>query len=61
LQKLLPGAKLEVFNQWGSKVFKSDSYDNTWGAKELSDGIYYYHLKTGCGGEVYKGWLQILR
>jgi hypothetical protein len=61
LQKLLSGAKLEVFNQWGSKVFQSTDYDNTWGAKDLVDGIYYYHLKTGCGGDVYKGWVQIIR
>jgi hypothetical protein len=61
LQKVLPGSKLEIFNEWGSKVFSTDNYDNTWGAKDLTDGIYYYHLKTGCGGEVYKGWVQIIR
>jgi hypothetical protein len=60
-QKVLPGAKLEVYNEWGARVFKSEDYDNNWGAKVLTDGVYYYNLKAGCGGEVYKGWVQIIR
>jgi gliding motility-associated-like protein len=61
LKKILPGAKLEIFNQWGSKIYQSESYNNTWDAKEADDGIYYYHLKSGCGTDIYKGWLQVIR
>jgi hypothetical protein len=61
LQKALPGTSLEIFNEWGSRVFQTDSYDNTWEAPALTDGVYYYHLKAGCGSDVYKGWVQILR
>jgi gliding motility-associated-like protein len=61
LKEILPGAKLNIYNQWGAKIYQSDSYDNSWGAKDMEDGIYYYHLKTGCGAEIYKGWVQIIR
>ncbi|HEY8402625.1 MAG TPA: gliding motility-associated C-terminal domain-containing protein [Cytophagaceae bacterium] len=57
---ILPGAAIEVYNRWGKKVYSSDNYDNRWGAHELSDGMYFYLLKSGCGTEEYKGWLHVL-
>lgn len=54
------GSKLIVTNRWGDKVFTAKDYENNWKAQELSDGMYYYHLETGCGKEEYKGWVQIL-
>ena len=58
--KILPGAKLEVVNRWGDRVYDHSDYDNTWSGANLSDGVYYYYLKSGCGKRVYKGWLEIL-
>jgi hypothetical protein len=49
-----------LLKMWGQQVYKSESYDNTWDARQQSDGMYFYYLKTGCGDEVYKGWVQIL-
>jgi hypothetical protein len=60
-KKILPGARLDIYNQWGTKIYESDNYNNTWTAEEVEDGIYYYYLKAGCGGESYKGWVQIIR
>ncbi|HEY8399780.1 MAG TPA: gliding motility-associated C-terminal domain-containing protein [Cytophagaceae bacterium] len=57
---LLPGATLEVYNRWGQRVYSAENYDNTWKAETLSDGMYFYHLETGCGKESYKGWLHVL-
>jgi len=57
---ILPGAKLEVYNRWGERVYKNSSYDNSWDAAGMSDGVYYYTLKTGCAREEYKGWLHII-
>jgi hypothetical protein len=54
------GSKLTVTNRWGDKVFTAKDYENNWKAEELSDGMYYYYLETGCGKEEYKGWVQIL-
>lgn len=54
------GSHLEIVNRWGSKVFEANNYDNNWVPKDLTDGIYYYHIKSGCGNKEYKSWLQIL-
>ena len=59
-RKILPGSTIEVSNRWGDRVYENSSYDNTWSAQNLSDGIYYYYIKSGCGNKSYKGWLQVL-
>ena len=59
-KKILPGSLIEVSNRWGEGVYKSSSYDNSFSGDNLSDGIYYYYIKSGCGSKTYKGWLQIL-
>ncbi|MBO9701867.1 MAG: gliding motility-associated C-terminal domain-containing protein [Sporocytophaga sp.] len=57
---LLPGATFEVYNRWGERVFRSTNYRNNWGARDVNDGIYFYYLKSGCGTDAHKGWLQII-
>ncbi len=64
---IFPGATLEVYNRWGDRVFKAQNYPyssgNTnkwWDAHGIDDGVYYYYLKTGCGQDEYKGWIQIV-
>ena len=54
------GSHVEVYNRWGSRVYEANNYENNWGAKDLSDGMYYYYIKTPCGNKEYKSWLQIL-
>ncbi len=53
-------SSLSVVNRWGSQVYMSDDYDNSWDGKNCPDGVYYYELKIP---EVatYKGWIQISR
>jgi len=59
-KQILPGSQIEVSNRWGERVYNSSSYDNTFSGENLSDGIYYYYIKSGCGNKTYKGWLQVL-
>jgi len=59
-QDLLPGTDFHLYNRWGNRVFEMGSYDNRFKAEKISDGIYYYDLKSSCGGKEYKGWLQVL-
>ncbi|MDB5273727.1 MAG: hypothetical protein JWO58_2094, partial [Chitinophagaceae bacterium] len=59
-QDILPGSKFDLYNRWGQRVFTMDSYDNRFNASGISDGIYFFNLKAGCGGKEYKGWLEIL-
>ena len=53
-------SELVIYNSWGNEIFHANNYNNDWKASNTSDGMYFYYLKAGCGGEEHKGWLQIL-
>lgn len=53
-------SKVEIYNRWGDLVFKSDDYKNDWNASDVTDGMYYITFKSGCGGNLYKSWLQVV-
>lgn len=50
---------VEVFNRWGKKVYENTDYKNDWEGGNLSDGVYFYHIKEGF--VALSGWLQISR
>ena len=54
------GSHIEVVNRWGSKVYEANNYENNWVPKDLTDGVYYYHITSSCGNKEYKSWLEIL-
>ncbi|GEO05617.1 hypothetical protein AAE02nite_32810 [Adhaeribacter aerolatus] len=51
---------LKIFNRWGKQVYEQKNYQNNWGGTGLSDGIYYYQL-TSTKGQIWKGWVEIIR
>jgi hypothetical protein len=51
---------LSIYNSWNDRIYYDTNYNNSWEAKEQSDGIYYYELSLP-DGKNYKGWLQVLR
>ena len=52
------GAKLEIFNRWGRRIYQDDDYANNWG-KDVPNGLYYYLITTPNGTQC-KGWLQVI-
>ena len=62
LETNLSNVLLEIYNRWGERTYKANSYQNEWNGTGLSDGIYYYYInkKDVCNIEK-KGWLEILR
>jgi gliding motility-associated-like protein len=67
-QNCLITAHAQVFNRYGSRVFESEDYKNTWNGtyngKPLPDGTYYYVIsfKLLNGTMVFlKGNVTILR
>ena len=52
-------ARLSVFNRWGNEIYSSASYKNTWQARDVSDGTYFFVLKVD--GKEYSGPVTILR
>jgi len=61
LSDLPSGSELKVYNRWGKLVYENKNYENNWGGKGLSDGIYFYLLsvKENCYAPI-KGWVQLL-
>ncbi len=57
-----PYSKIEIYNRWGSPLYKSDDYQNDWNGEGLLAGTYYYilHINTSPVQTV-KGWIQILK
>jgi gliding motility-associated-like protein len=56
------GVELRIFNRWGKLVFETDSYDNDFSARDLSDGIYFYTMVLPYGRQTeYEGTLQVVR
>jgi gliding motility-associated-like protein len=59
--------KLEVFNRYGNRVWRTDNYDNVsdfFGGNHnnggtLPDGTYYYVAEFD--NSVFRGWLEIIR
>ncbi|WP_157637849.1 gliding motility-associated C-terminal domain-containing protein [Flexithrix dorotheae] len=52
---------LTVYNRYGDQVYKNVNYDNSWAGENLTDGMYYYHLKSKEGTKEFKGWLRLLK
>jgi gliding motility-associated-like protein len=57
------GSTCQIFNRWGNLVFEDMSYDGTWDAADLPDGVYYYVIGVNrrTGMEYHSGHLTVLR
>lgn len=54
--------ELMVYNRWGQRVYRSESYDNRWDGFNEIDGVYFYYFKdktNQCPEK--KGWVHIVR
>jgi gliding motility-associated-like protein len=66
-----PENEFKVYNRWGTLVFKSKGYQNSWAGtndeqvylyeSELPDGTYFYVLDLNNGETPMKGFIQITR
>jgi gliding motility-associated-like protein len=52
-------AQLSVFNRWGQEIYTNGNYKNTWNARDVSDGTYFFVLKVD--GKEYTGAVTLLR
>ncbi len=59
IHSLPEGSRFRVYDRWGVRVYQHDSYDNTWDADGVDDGVYYYDLETKIGD--FNGWIEIIR
>lgn len=56
-----PKNHLKVLNRWGNVVFEQDSYTNSWGGGELTDGVYFYELILTEKNQTYSGFFHLIR
>lgn len=66
IQNVVENTQIAIFDRWGNKVYKSNSYQNDWDGKhmngqELSDGTYYYVIEYGKQDESLKGFFNLIR
>jgi gliding motility-associated-like protein len=58
-------SKTEIFNQWGSLIFKSTGYTNAWDGTYNGDpvpaGAYYYVIDLGNGSNKFTGTVTIIK
>lgn len=61
LDKSLSGSQVNIINRWGTTVFSSSNYENTWNASELSSGTYFIVVINECLPQGYKGLLSVIK
>ncbi|MCO5259510.1 MAG: PKD domain-containing protein [Crocinitomicaceae bacterium] len=67
IELLYPNAIVEIFNEWGQLLFRSEGYQTPWDGtyhnKEVPDGNYFYIINLNADVEqpIYKGVLLVLR
>lgn len=54
-----PNNYIEIFNRWGTSVFKTSNYTNNWDGGNLADGTYFYVLRIA--HKEFQGSITILR
>jgi len=52
--------ELRVYNRWGKEIYRSETYDNSWGGKGLPAHAYFYVLLFE-NTKLCEGWVSILR
>jgi gliding motility-associated-like protein len=53
--------RLVIFDPWGLEVYRDNAYKNDWAGGDLSTGVYYFKVTTGCQERAAKGHVSILR
>lgn len=67
LDLLYPNATIEIYNEWGMKLFSSQGYDTPWdgtyNGEAVPDGNYFFiiTLNANASPDIYKGVLTVLR
>jgi hypothetical protein len=52
--------ELTIVDRWGNLVFESKKYNNDWTASNVSEGVYYFHLKVGDIATC-KNWIHVIK
>ena len=53
--------KLNIYDRWGTQVYKSQGYNNEWAGEAGETGIYYYYLQDTESERKYTGFVNVIR
>jgi uncharacterized repeat protein (TIGR01451 family) len=58
-----PGARLMVFDRWGTLVYRNDNYQNNWTGQNVAIGVFIYvvEVRKPEGVKTYKGSVTIIK
>ena len=55
---------VKILTKWGSAIYQSDNYDNSWDASGISAGTYYYEVTISSSMPLPrtsgKGWIVVI-
>jgi gliding motility-associated-like protein len=57
---------IRISDRQGKLVFFTNNYQNNWNAidnsgLELTDGVYFYHMKNRFNGDEFRGYIQVIK
>lgn len=53
--------KVEIYNAWGSRVYKSEDYKNEWKGEGQVEGVYYYNVFVEGSDKACIGWVHLVK
>ncbi|MEX6687983.1 gliding motility-associated C-terminal domain-containing protein [Danxiaibacter flavus] len=56
---------LKIFTRWGSVIYETDNYDNSWDGDNVSAGTYYYEAAVSSPAladeRPHRGWIVVVK
>lgn len=54
--------QVEIYNRWGTCVYKKEEgYIDHWDGEGESDGVYYFYIRDRKYKKLFKGWVHLIR
>jgi gliding motility-associated-like protein len=54
-----PNNRVSILNRWGNPVFQEEGYQNDWDPRDLTEGVYFYHVIINDGEQELQGFFHL--
>jgi gliding motility-associated-like protein len=54
-----PNNRVSILNRWGNTVFEKEGYQNDWNPRDLTEGVYFYHVFINDGEQELQGFFHL--